>query len=126
MITACQPAGFVFSQVNIHSNKRDMFEKLLPESHHATETLGRSVFKTISYRVVILILDFISIYLFTGQLKVAFGFMVVSNIYTTLAYFFHERIWDKIKWGKIIYKKTNQLYDSNKKATAKLPLPFYF
>jgi len=37
---------------------------------------------------------------------VAFGFMIVSNIYTTLAYFFHERIWGKIKWGKIIYKKT--------------------
>ena len=85
-----------------------MIEKLLPETHHATETLRRSIFKTISYRVVILILDFVSIYLFTGQIKVAFGFMIVSNIYTTLGYFFHERIWDKIKWGKIIYKKTDQ------------------
>lgn len=82
-----------------------MIEKLLPETHHATETLPRSIVKTISYRVVILILDFVSIYLFTGQLKVALGFMIVSNIYTTLGYFFHERIWDKIKWGKIIYKK---------------------
>lgn len=83
-----------------------MIEKLLPETHHATETLRRTIYKTISYRVVILILDFTSIYIFTGQMKVAFGFMIVSNIYTTAGYFFHERIWDKIKWGKIIYKKT--------------------
>ncbi|HRI60433.1 MAG TPA: DUF2061 domain-containing protein [Saprospiraceae bacterium] len=82
-----------------------MIEKLHPEIHHATETLRRSILKTVSYRVVILLLDFVSIYLFTGQVKVAFGFMIVSNIYTTLGYFFHERIWDKIKWGKTIYKK---------------------
>ena len=84
-----------------------MIEKLLPEKHHAEETLRRSIVKTISYRAVILILDFISIYLFTGQVKVALGFMIVSNVYTTLGYFFHERIWDKIKWGKIIYKKVD-------------------
>lgn len=65
------------------------------------ETLRRSVVKTITYRVIILILDFTSIYLFTGKLEVALGFMVVSNIYTTLIYFFHERAWEKVKWGKI-------------------------
>jgi uncharacterized membrane protein len=83
-----------------------MIEKLLPETHHATETFRRSILKTISYRLVILILDFTTIYIFTGKIKVALGFMIVSNVYTTLAYFFHERIWDKIKWGKIIYKKS--------------------
>jgi uncharacterized membrane protein len=82
-----------------------MIEKLHPDRHHAVETLRRSVVKTVSYRVVILILDFAAIYLFTGQIKIALGFMIVSNIYTTLGYFIHERIWDKIKWGKIIYKK---------------------
>jgi uncharacterized membrane protein len=45
------------------------------------------------------------LYLFTGKTSVAFGFMIISNIYTTLGYFFHERIWDNIKWGKVIYKK---------------------
>ncbi|MBS1778585.1 MAG: DUF2061 domain-containing protein [Bacteroidetes bacterium] len=83
-----------------------MIEKLLPQTHHATETLSRSVLKTLSYRVVILILDFTSIYLFTGKVKIAFGFMLVSNVYTTIGYFVHERIWDRIKWGKIIYRKT--------------------
>ncbi|MEP7197810.1 MAG: DUF2061 domain-containing protein [Saprospiraceae bacterium] len=85
-----------------------MIEKLIPEIHHATETLPRSIVKTVTYRVIILILDFVSIYIFTGQVKVALGFMIVSNIYSTLGFFFHERIWDKIKWGKIIYNKTDQ------------------
>ena len=76
-----------------------MVEKLLPNIEHVEETLRRSIVKTISYRVIILILDFVAIYLFTGQMKLALGFMILSNIYTTVGYFFHERIWDKIKWG---------------------------
>jgi adenylylsulfate kinase len=78
-----------------------MIEKLFPKTHHSEESLRRSVVKTVSYRVIILILDFTSIYLFTGQLKVAVGFMIVSNIYTTIGFFLHERMWAKIKWGKI-------------------------
>ncbi|HVW15110.1 MAG TPA: DUF2061 domain-containing protein [Mucilaginibacter sp.] len=82
-----------------------MVERLLADTNH-NETLGRSVVKTVTYRVLILILDFTSIYLFTGKVRIALGFMLVSNVYTTLGYFFHERIWDKIKWGKISHKKT--------------------
>lgn len=68
------------------------------------ESLSRSIVKTISYRLIIIALDFIAIYLFTGQVKVALGFMIVSNIYTTVGYFLHERIWEKIKWGKTTIK----------------------
>lgn len=80
-------------------------EVLSRHKHQSEETFGRSIAKTVSYRVVILVLDFTAVYLFTGQVKVAVGFMIVSNVYTTLGYFFHERIWDKIKWGKRIYEK---------------------
>jgi len=82
-----------------------MIEKLIPAVHPLEETFSRSIVKTLSYRVVILILDFTSIYLFTGQVKIAVGFMIVSNTYSTFGYYFHERIWNKIKWGKINYKK---------------------
>jgi adenylylsulfate kinase len=81
-----------------------MMEKLFHATHHSGETLRRSVVKTVSYRLTILIMDFTCIYLFTGKVKIALGFMIVSNIYTTIGYFLHERVWDKIKWGKIIYK----------------------
>jgi uncharacterized membrane protein len=64
-----------------------------------TVLLRRSLVKAFTYRVIIMCLDFMTIYLFTGALKVALGFMIVSNIYTTLGYFLHERLWARIKWG---------------------------
>ncbi len=61
----------------------------------------RSVTKAITYRIVIMSLDFITIYLFTGAVRIAFGFMIASNIYTTVCYILHERIWARISWGVI-------------------------
>jgi adenylylsulfate kinase len=79
-----------------------MVEKLFPHTHHHPgESLSRSVVKTVTYRVVVLTLDFSVIYLFTKSVDVAVSFTILSNVYTTLAYFFHERIWDNIKWGKV-------------------------
>jgi len=59
----------------------------------------RSALKAISYRLIIIMLDFSVIYLMTGKTSIALGFMIISNLYTTLAYFIHERIWSKIRWG---------------------------
>ena len=73
---------------------------------HSKESVSRTLVKTITYRASILLLDFVTVYFFTGKLSLALGFMIVSNIYTTLAYFFHERIWDKIKWGKELPEET--------------------
>jgi len=59
--------------------------QVLPyQEHHAAETLKKSIAKTVSYRIAILIVDFISIYLFTGKAKVAIDFLLVSNIYILL------------------------------------------
>jgi len=57
------------------------------------------VLKAVTYRVLIMCLDFGTIYLFTGAIRVAIGFMIASNIYTTVAYFAHERLWSRIRWG---------------------------
>jgi len=70
------------------------------EKHEFKEHWTRSLTKALTYRIVILILDFTSIYLLTGKVEVALGFMLASNFYTSIAYYFHERIWNRIKWGK--------------------------
>ena len=62
-------------------------------------TTKRSLVKAVTYRAVIIVLDFSVIYVLTGRVDVALGFMVISNIYTTAAYFVHERIWNRIRWG---------------------------
>ncbi|HXB13577.1 MAG TPA: DUF2061 domain-containing protein [Bacteroidia bacterium] len=72
-----------------------------PKTSNNGETLKRSLVKTISYRVVIIILDFTLVYLFTKKLTIATGFTIISNVYTTLGYLLFERLWNKIKWGKI-------------------------
>ena len=59
----------------------------------------RSVVKALSYRLVIVCLDFVTVYVFTGAVRVAVGFMVVSNLYTTILYLVHERIWAQVQWG---------------------------
>ena len=59
----------------------------------------RSIVKALTYRVAIVCLDFLAIYIFTRKVEVALGFMLVSNVYTTFGYFVHERIWARIKWG---------------------------
>lgn len=64
------------------------------------EYLTRSIVKAVSYRVVVVMVDFAAVYLFTGRVEIALGFVVVSNIYTTALYFFHERAWDRIAWGR--------------------------
>jgi uncharacterized membrane protein len=64
-----------------------------------SEVWKRSIVKAVTYRCFVMILDFTAIKLFTGSTNVAGGFVIVSNIYTTVAYFIHERIWQKVKWG---------------------------
>ena len=59
----------------------------------------RSVAKAITYRIIVMCLDFATIYIFTGKVGVAVGFMVASNVYTTVAYLLHERVWAHVTWG---------------------------
>ena len=63
------------------------------------ENWQRSIVKAIAYRIIIIILDFLTVFVLTKKTELALGFVVVSNIYTTLAYFIHERLWNKIHWG---------------------------
>ncbi|HXZ90932.1 MAG TPA: DUF2061 domain-containing protein [Candidatus Dormibacteraeota bacterium] len=62
-------------------------------------TVKRSLVKAVTYRAVIVVLDVTVIYLLTGRTDIAIGFTIISNLYTTAAYFLHERLWNKIHWG---------------------------
>lgn len=63
-------------------------------------TRKRSLVKALTYRVVIVCLDFCVVYLLTKKVTVAAGFMIISNLYTTVGYFLHERLWARIAWGR--------------------------
>jgi uncharacterized membrane protein len=60
----------------------------------------RSVFKSISWRVVATLTTMTIVYLFTKEIFLSIGVGVVEVIAKILFYYLHERIWNKIKWGK--------------------------
>jgi uncharacterized membrane protein len=74
----------------------------LPFPHDPSiETIRRTIYKTITYRVIISILHFTVVYFITGRARIALGFVILSSAYSIFIFYFHDRIWDRIKWGKV-------------------------
>ena len=60
----------------------------------------RSIAKSISYRIIcIIMLSFIT-YLITGSIVEMTYIVIVFQTIQTFVYYFHERLWEKINWGK--------------------------
>ena len=60
----------------------------------------RSILKALSWRVVGTLDTLVVSYVLTGELAVATSIASVDFLTKLILYFFHERIWNKIKWGK--------------------------
>jgi uncharacterized membrane protein len=65
-----------------------------PESH------PRSLVKAISWRLVGSMDTFILSWLITGKLRFAFSIAGVETITKILLYYFHERAWAIVPWGR--------------------------
>lgn len=60
----------------------------------------RSVAKSISWRVLGTIDTVLISWLITGEVSTAFSIGAIELVTKMVLYFFHERIWNNIKWGK--------------------------
>lgn len=60
----------------------------------------RSVAKAISWRVIGTLDTLLVSYILTGKVALAASIASVDFITKMFLYFFHERIWNKIGWGK--------------------------
>ena len=60
----------------------------------------RSIVKSISWRIVGTIDTIIISWVITGTLSVAFSIGMVELVTKMALYFAHERIWDRVKWGR--------------------------
>ena len=65
-----------------------------------SETGVRSLVKTISWRITGSLATMIITYIVVGDLTVAGSVAVIQMVFNTLLYFIHERIWNKIQWGR--------------------------
>ncbi|MCH2192807.1 DUF2061 domain-containing protein [Kordia sp.] len=60
----------------------------------------RSFLKSISWRIVGTLDTILISWLVTGTLEMAFTIGSIEMITKMILYFFHERLWNIIKWGK--------------------------
>jgi uncharacterized membrane protein len=65
------------------------------------ETRLRSFLKTIIYRVAAVITIATLTWYFTGDLYAVTNIVIAYNVIVWSFYYFHERIWARISWGKI-------------------------
>jgi uncharacterized membrane protein len=62
----------------------------------------RSLLKSVSWRITGTIDTFIISYIITGKISLAFSISGVEIFTKISLYYFHERLWNKIKIGKIV------------------------
>jgi uncharacterized membrane protein len=61
---------------------------------------SRSIVKTITWRITGSGATFMIALIMTGDLAIAGTIGLVQMFSNTLLYYVHERIWNKIKWGR--------------------------
>lgn len=65
------------------------------------ETHKRTVTKMITYRLSAWLLTIPVMYWLTGNLEESIGSSILIHLLLSVDYYIHERIWLKIKWGKL-------------------------
>jgi adenylylsulfate kinase len=60
------------------------------------ETKTQSILKAITWRILATIVTGIVVYLYTGELKDTTVITLTLALVSTIAYYFHERLWARI------------------------------
>lgn len=60
----------------------------------------RTVSKSVTWRAVITINNFMIPYLLTGSWKAAAAFLTIATVMNITLYYLHERAWNRFAWGK--------------------------
>ena len=79
-------------------NKKENKSKYAADSK--SEKPIRSIAKAISWRVIGTLDTLLVSYLLTGEMTVAASIASIDFVTKMFLYFFHERLWNKIGWGK--------------------------
>ena len=70
------------------------------QSEGVAENVKRSLLKTISWRIIGTLDTILISWAITGALSLAFSIGFVELVTKMVLYFFHERAWNKINWGR--------------------------
>ena len=80
-------------------SKKDNSEKNF-EADKNSDRPARSVVKAVSWRIVGTMDTIIISWVITGKITMALSIGLIEVVTKMILYFFHERIWNVIKWGK--------------------------
>jgi uncharacterized membrane protein len=64
------------------------------------ESRKRSIAKSIVWRIICIVVSILTSYVLTARWDIAVAIGSIYNIITMILYYFHERLWNNIKWGK--------------------------
>jgi uncharacterized membrane protein len=70
----------------------------MAKSH--TVSTKRSLFKSVTFRAAVIVTDLVVIYLITHRVDTTVSVTVFTNVASTILYFLHERVWNRIQWGR--------------------------
>lgn len=60
----------------------------------------RSIAKTVGFHALVIASDLIVVFIITHRTTITLSIIFFSNLMSGLIYFFHERLWNRIHWGK--------------------------
>jgi uncharacterized membrane protein len=61
---------------------------------------SRSFAKSLTWRFIALITTFVTLYALSKDIQMATMATFITNIINFVCYYYHERIWNSISWGK--------------------------
>jgi len=64
------------------------------------EHISRSLAKTLTFRALAILIDLIIVFTITKRFDTTLGFVIFSNLVKGLSYYFHERVWNNVHWGR--------------------------
>lgn len=59
----------------------------------------KSLFKTLSWRVIATLITMSVVYILTGEALLSFGIGTMDMLLKIVFYYLHERAWTKVHWG---------------------------
>ena len=72
----------------------------------------RSVVKSIVWRVICIVVSVLTTFFLTARWDLAVAIGTFYNVATMVLYYFHERFWNRVKWGITENNEQKKLLDS--------------
>jgi len=75
-------------------------KQLAPSKENGNERVSRSIAKSVSWRTIGTLDTIVISWMVTGTLQLALSIGMIELITKMTLYVLHERVWNRIRWGK--------------------------